>query len=55
MTRMIGNLPTLNKNCTDILQDITNMLDAEAKEDQNMRDHHGSRWTRTPSAELTVR
>lgn len=49
----MDNLPALSQKALDILTEASAMLDAEEKEDAEMRRQYGERWSRDASASIT--
>lgn len=53
LTQMLDGLEEPRKKVVDMLDEADRLLQAEEREDSDMRQKHGARWTRTPSNELT--
>lgn len=50
---LVAQIKELKRTASEELAQCEMDLDAEQKEDDELRAHYGARWTRTPSAQLT--
>eukprot|EP00039_Didymoeca_costata_P023647 m.7799 g.7799 ORF g.7799 m.7799 type:complete len:906 (+) comp3776_c0_seq1:146-2863(+) len=54
LERLINSLESPRSKIREILEEAERLLSEEEAQDNEMRSKHGSRWTRTPSKDLTA-
>eukprot|EP00043_Microstomoeca_roanoka_P007973 m.76873 g.76873 ORF g.76873 m.76873 type:complete len:900 (-) comp14045_c0_seq1:63-2762(-) len=54
LRQQINDLPDKSKTCREMLDETRAKLDQEEQDDMELRQQHGSRWTREPSQKLNT-